>query len=155
MEEPTFPLPCAALPVRERSVVTPVFVGGGGGGFVVRLALLVANALPAKSVPLTVAALVIAWFCVICTVKLMRTNAPGSICPRSQEKVTIPGPPEVHVPTPLETMVMFAIGRSVAVPPLLVAAAPACEKVNVVFVGALVTWNVPLNEGSSTPAICT
>ena len=58
MAELTFPLPCAALPVSAKSVVTPVFEGGGGGSVVVTLALLLTKAVPAVSVPLTVAELV-------------------------------------------------------------------------------------------------
>ena len=58
MVELTFPLPCAALPVSAKSVVTPVFEGGGGGSVVVTLALLLTRAVPAVSVPLRVAELV-------------------------------------------------------------------------------------------------
>jgi hypothetical protein len=54
----TFALPRCALPVIARSVVTPVFEGGGGGSAVVTLALLLTKAVPAWSVPLTVAELV-------------------------------------------------------------------------------------------------
>jgi hypothetical protein len=60
----TFALPRCALPVIARSVVTPVFEGGGGGSLVVTLALLLTKAVPALSVPLTVAELVMVWFCI-------------------------------------------------------------------------------------------
>ncbi len=143
------------MPVTARSVVTPVLFGGGGGGSVLTLALWLTRGVPASSVPLTVAELVMAWSCLIWTMKGMRTTAPGFIAPILQEKVTTPDPPAVQVATPPDTDTILAIGRIVAVPDPLVAAGPACEYVKVVLDGVFVTTNVPLNEGSATPAILT
>src|SRR6476659_2258301 len=50
---------------------------------------------------------------------------------------------------------MFAVGSSVTVPKPLTAFGPTCEYVKVVAVGPLVTGNVPLKEGSATPAMVT
>ena len=127
MVEFTFPLPWAAFPVIARSVVIPVLFGGGGGGSVLAVALLVASDVPAVSVPLAVAVLVMAWSCAIRTMKGIRTTAPGSIVPILQEKLTTPVPPAVQVATPPVTETMFDAGRIVTVPEPLVATAPACE----------------------------
>ena len=123
MVELTLPLPCAALPVMARSVVTPVFAGGGGGSAVVALALLVANGVPATSVPLTVAELVMVWFC-ICTITFTRATAPGSSVPAEQVMVNTPGPPLVHAIGPL-AVTMFTSGWVVTVPDTLFATGPA------------------------------
>jgi hypothetical protein len=96
----TFALPRCALPVIARSVVTPVFEGGGGGSLVVTLALLLTKAVPAWSVPLKVAELVMLWFC-ICTITLIRARAPGASVPTLQATVNTPAPPLVHDTGPL------------------------------------------------------
>src|SRR5438270_14060357 len=97
-----------------RSVVTPVFVGGGGGSAVVTLALLVTNGVPAWSVPLTVAELVMVWFC-ICTITFTRATPPGASVPTEQVTVNTPAPPLVHDTGPLADTI-FTSGCSVAVP---------------------------------------
>src|ERR1041384_1284045 len=127
LAEFTLPLPWSALPVTARSVVIPVLFGGGGGGSVLTLALLLTSAVPAVSVPLTVAVLVIACSWVIWTMKEMRTTAPGVIAPILQEKLATPGPPAVQVATPPDTDTIFEAGRIAAVPDPLVSTAPACE----------------------------
>lgn len=119
----TFALPRAALPVIARSVVTPVFEGGGGGSAVVTLALLLTNAVPAVSVPLTEAELVMVWFC-ICTITLTRATAPGASVPALQVTVNTPAPPLVHDIGPLAATI-FTSGCIVAVPDTLFATTPA------------------------------
>src|SRR6478672_9566460 len=108
-----------------RSVVTPVFVGGGGGSAVVTLALLLTNAVPAVSVPLTVAELVMVWFC-ICTITLTRATAPGASVPTEQTRVNTPAPPLVHDIGPL-AVTIFTSGCIVTVPDALFATTPAWE----------------------------
>jgi len=127
LAELTLPLPWSALPVTARSVVIPVLFGGGGGGSVLAVALLVASGVPAVSVPLAVAVLVMDWSCAIRTMNGMRPTTPGSIVPILQEKLTTLVPPAVQVATPPFTETMFDAGRIVTVPDPLVAAAPACE----------------------------
>lgn len=136
-----------------RSVVTPVFEGGGGGSLVVTLALLLTKAVPALSVPLTVAELVMVWFC-IWTITLIRARAPGASVPTLQDTVVTPAPPLVHVIGPL-ALRMLASGCRVAVPDTLFATAPAWEYVKLVLDGTVAIGNVPLKDGSATPAMVT
>jgi len=69
-------LPFAAFPVNCRSVEGPVPEGGGAGAAVVWLAELLTIGVRAASVPLTVAELVIVWFC-ICAITLIDGSAWG------------------------------------------------------------------------------
>jgi len=130
-----------------------VFVGGGGGSAVVTLALLVTNGVPAVSVPLTEAELVMVWFC-ICMITLTRASAPGASVPALQVIVNTPGPPLVHDTGPL-AVTIFTSGCIVAVPDTLFATAPAWEYVKLVLEGTVAIGNVPLKDGSATPAMVT
>lgn len=120
---------------------------------VVTLALLLTNAVPAWSVPLTVAELVMVWFC-ICTRTLIRATPPGASVPTEQATVNIPAPPLVHAPGP-DPFTMFTCGCSVAVPDTLEPTAPAWEYVKLLLDGTVAIGNVPLKDGSATPAIVT
>jgi len=139
--------------VIARSVVIPVVAGGGGGSAVVTLALLVTNGVPAWSVPLTVAELVMVWFC-ICTVTFTRATAPGARVPAEQVMVNTPGPPLVQATGPF-AVTMFICGVTVTVPPTLFATGPAWEYVRLELLGTVAIGNVPLNDGSATPAMVT
>jgi hypothetical protein len=68
--------------------------------------------------------------------------------------VNTPAPPLVHDTGPFAEII-FTSGCIVAVPDTLFATAPAWEYVKLVLDGTVAIGNVPLNDGSATPAIVT
>src|SRR4029077_5315093 len=124
-----------------------------GGSAVVTLALWLTNGVLAVSVPLTVAELVMVWFC-ICTSTFTRATPPGASVPTEQVTVNTPAPPLVHDIGPL-AVTIFTSGCIVAVPDTLFATAPAWEYVKLVLEGTVAIGNVPLKDGSATPAMVT
>lgn len=74
-----------------------IFCCTGCGGAVVLLILALTRTVPAASVPLAVAELMIPWFC-ICTITFTVTEAPGSRLPSVQLTLITPVPPAVQLP---------------------------------------------------------
>src|SRR5205807_7014047 len=101
------------------------FCDTGAGGLVVLLMLAFTRTVPAASLPLAVAELMMAWLC-ICTITLMRVEAPGSRLPSEQVTLITPAPPAVQLPWPGCASRILAVGNPVAEPPpLLLAPRPA------------------------------
>lgn len=119
---PTFGFGTCAFPVMATAADT--FCVTGWGGLVVLLTLAFTRTVPARSLPLAVAELVIAWFC-ICTITLIVVDAPGSRLPSEQLTLTTPTPAAVQLPWPGCASMIFAVGNPVAdPPPLLLASCP-------------------------------
>ena len=93
------------------------------------------------------------WFC-ICTMTLTRATAPGSNVPAEQVMVKTPGPPPVQATGPFAATI-FICGTTVTVPDTLFATGPAWAYVRLVFDGTVAIGNVPLKDGSATPAMVT